>query len=292
MAENGERMRIVLEKKVIDKYFRIFFSISAFLLLASCIFFVPAFRNLIISAAEKGLGRSLTRSVWHERMIHTETIAFVFLSVFSLYFFLFRKARFSEDKASFSFCGFSSLFSSLKQLFSARKFRLIPIVIVFAICSVFRFYWMNQKTGFHEDELYSIGICNRNSGVYGFWGRELETGRAYKGAEITGSAYFDSASLLDVANDVAHLWVNTKDSPHPNLYYIFLRVWFALKKTSDFKSIFIRASLLNYVFFIASFIIFIRLTLLYTKNILALSLLALIAFCNPASIGLSVFIRP
>ena len=151
---------------------------------------------------------------------------------------------------------------------------------------------MNQKTGFHEDELYSIGICNRNRGVYGFWDRELETGRAYTGAEITKGAYFDSASPLDVADDVFHLWVNTKDSPHPNVYYILLRLWFSFTRTSDFKTIFIRASLLNYVFFIASFLLFVRLALLYTKNIISISLLALIAFCNPASVGLSVFIRP
>ncbi|MBQ3669926.1 MAG: hypothetical protein II921_00425, partial [Treponema sp.] len=297
---NGACMRMVLKKEVLDRHFKILLTLSVLLLLASCVFFLPAFRNCVIDMAEKALGRQLTRVVWHERMVHAETVVFIFLSIFSLYFLAFRALRFSSDdscgeagaRTIFDRSGGRMGFLGWKTAPNVRRGEIIALFCVFAVCSLFRFYWMNQKTGFHEDELYSIGICNRNRGVYGFWDRELETGRAYTGAEITKGAYFDSASPLDVADDVFHLWVNTKDSPHPNVYYILLRLWFSFTRTSDFKTIFIRASLLNYVFFIASFLLFVRLALLYTKNIISISLLALIAFCNPASVGLSVFIRP
>ena len=275
-------MRTALTKESLDKCFGRLLAVSVSLLLASCALLVPAFRDLVISLAERALGRPLTREVWHGRMVRAEAAALLFLSAFSLYFLSFRRTRFREGGGPLPLFGPARL----------GRPAVVALACAFAVSSLFRFYWLSQKSGFHEDELYSIGICNRNKGVYGFWGRELEAGRAYTGAEITEGAYFDSASPLDVANDVLHLWVDTKDSPHTNVYYILLRVWFSLKRTADFKEIFVRAGLLNYVFFACSFLLFVRLALLYTRSAASLALLALVAFCNPASVGISVFIRP
>ena len=174
-----------------------------------------------------------------------------------------------------------------------RKY-IVAVTLCFAFISGIRFYWMSRKTGFHEDELWGIGICNFNDmdkDGTGFWGSRPEKGRAYSGLEIKEKVFFNNPSVLDMLKDEARLWLYNRDSAHTSLYYMLFRIWFVGAKTHDFHHIFIRGILLNYVFFCISFFLMLHLLKILSAGRVASIFLLLMAFCNPASVGISIFLR-
>ena len=188
-------------------------------------------------------------------------------------------------------------FPKYKPNFPDRKL-LVAVSLAFIICFGLRFYWLSQKEDFHEDELYSIGICNRSyeNGEYsklGFWYPLSETcNRGYYGKEILENAFFDKGTLSDSFIDIRKMWINTQDSPHPALYYMLLRFWFIGQKTHDINHIFFWGGLLNFLFFSVSFCLMTILVLKKTNNPFLTFFILLIAFANPTSVGISIFIRP
>ena len=83
-----------------------------------------------------------------------------------------------------------------------------------------------------------------------------------------------------------------RDAPHSNFYYSLFRLWFTGVKTSNLNYIYWRGCLLNVVFFAISFFFMALLIRRFTDHWSLLSLGLLIAFINPASLSLTVFMRP
>lgn len=267
--------------------FKILFAFILFASVCSLILFLPVVQNLLVDTAQKFLGRTIVREYWRKVIVAFEiSYLLLFLLPFCLFFFLYKKIEFSAEKEI-------PLFPETQfKNFQHKKIFYGFVIAVFAICSAFRFYWMNQKKSFHEDELYSIGICNHNPNGFGYWGGIFRDGEKFSGKEIRENSYFDNPAISDSAKDVLKLWINNRDSPHTSLYYMIFRIWFTGAKTSDFKMIFIRGSLLNFIFFAAAFFFMLKLLQLICKNSASIPVLLLLSFCNPASIGISVFLRP
>lgn len=262
--------------------FKIFFYLFVTFGLLSFIVFIPSFREKVICFAENFVGRALTHEVWHERFVRWEILFLFWACCGALSCFLIPKIHFSGEKTPL----FEKCFSS-----KSSKWLLCVLLIFISISSI-RIYWMNQKIDFHADELFSIGIANRNKEL-SLWGSGyLELDREYTGLEIKEKAMFDEASVSDSVKDVVHLWINNEDPPHPSLYYMLFRLWFTGVKTHDFKTIFIRGSLLNFVFFCFSFFFMFKLLSLVTERKITIAASLFSAFCNPASVGISVFLRP
>ena len=249
----------------------------------SLVIFIPQVRELIISFGEKYVGRPLTHEVWHRRFIGWE-LAFLLTMVLPIMLFssLAFNVRFLPERLPF-----------FRRLHFDRKY-IVAVALCFAFISGIRFYWMSQKTGFHEDELWEIGICNFNDmdkdGI-GFWGSLPEKDRAYSGLEIKEKVFFNNPSVLDMLKDEARLWLYNRDSAHTSLYYMLFRLWFVGAKTHGFHRIFIRGILLNYVFFCISFLLMLHLLKILSAGRVASIFLLLMAFCNPASVGISIFLR-
>ena len=180
-----------------------------------------------------------------------------------------------------------------ERLHFDRKY-IVGVALCFAFISGIRFYWMSRKTGFHEDELWGIGICNFNDmdkDGTGFWGSLPEKDHAYSGLEIKEKVFFNNPSVLDMLKDEARLLLYNRDSAHTSLYYMLFRLWFMCAKTHDFHHIFIRGILLNYVFFCISFFLMLHLLKILSAGRVASIFLLLMAICNPASVGISIFLR-
>lgn len=207
-------------------------------------------------------------------------------AIFGTLFILLNFLKFSDvkDEALVSF----TIFPDLKRL------KLTPyavaLILLFCVISGIRFYWLNQKQTFHIDEMYGISIVTQNE--YGLWsGKSFEKGKAYTGKEIKDVIFFDDASIKDTARDLVHLWIYNKDTAYNNLFIYLSRLWFTGFKSSDFKETFLRAGMLNFIFFCFAFYFFYLLVSKCTNKKLTKLLLLSLAFLNPASIGLFVFMR-
>ncbi|MBQ6779616.1 MAG: hypothetical protein IJP62_00100 [Treponema sp.] len=215
--------------------------------------------------------------------------------VYSILFILLQFLHFETTNVTLHFLppylhftSMSAFIHSLKEKLSQRH--VIAVILVFIGISGIRFYWMNQKVAFHEDEVYSVSIVTQNE--YGLWsGKDFNQNQAYTGKQIKEAIFFDDASFKDTLRDLGHLWIYNRDTAYNNLYIYLSRIWFTGLKTADFKTIFIRASLLNYVFFCIAFYFLYLILAQITNNKLTRILILLASFLNPASIGLSVFMR-
>ena len=208
--------------------------------------------------------------------------AFLFF-VFGILFILLQFLKFEEAEETIHFFP-----KNLKRIRINQ--RTIAVVLTFLGISCIRFYWLNQKISFHEDEIYSVSIVTQNE--YGLWsGKDFNQNQAYTGKQIKDAIFFDDASIKDTFRDLAHLWIYNRDAAHNNLYLYLCRIWFTGFKSSDFKAIFFRAGLLNYLFFCFSFYFLYLILTQITNNILSKILILLASFLNPASVGLSLFMR-
>lgn len=211
----------------------------------------------------------------------------VFLfTVFGILFILLNFLKFSDNNDA-KIPAFS-IYRKIR-IREGYKYSAVLLLLFIGISGI-RFYWLNQKRTFHIDEMYGISIVTQNK--YGLWsGKDFDRGKEYTGKEIKDAIFFDDASLKDTAKDLVHLWIYNKDTAYNNLFIYLSRLWFTGFKSSDFKATFIRAGLLNYIFFCFAFYFFYLLISEFTESKLTKLILLSVAFLNPATIGLSVFMR-
>jgi hypothetical protein len=101
-----------------------------------------------------------------------------------------------------------------------EKYSSLSLLVIISISIIFRIYHSGQKKIYHVDELSSFQIINRT------YANSKEV-QKFKDKWMTGSDYIDSFFTIKKENlkkDIKFLLRNTKDSPHPNLYYIALRL--------------------------------------------------------------------
>ncbi len=252
----------------------------------SLILFIPQIREFIINLGEKFLGRQLEKSFWHKKLILSE----IYLIIWDCFFI--------TAFACFTICKYPVFSKSIKGIFNIRneiqsvldsKKMLAGIIFVFFVLVGFRLFYINQKKSFHLDEILSIGISNRNE--YGFWGKEYKRDYEYTIKELKDISFWDNSSLKDSLTDIFNLHQTTRDPPHTNFYYSIFRLWFTGVKTSNLKYIIWRGCILNLLFFAVSFFFMMLLLKRFTDSPFVISLCLLIAFLNPASLSLTLFLR-
>ena len=178
---------------------------------------------------------------------------------------------------------------SLTPLLTDKKF-LIALALLFALFFSIRVFYISKKVSFFIDEVYSIELSNRSE--YGLCNNKIPTDVKYTGKQLKQLQLWNDDSISDSLNDVFHLWIDNKDSPHTNFYYSFLRLWFTGVKSIDNKYITNRGCALNLLFFSISFLLMVVLLSKLTSNKIYILLCLLIAFCNPGTISSTLFIRP
>jgi len=110
--------------------------------------------------------------------------------------------------------------NKIKAFTQRYTFLLLLIIITFSV--TLRVYYIYQKEAFHIDEILSFQIINGNSNL-----RYQEFDQEYKdrwtnGKEFTD--YFFTIHKENLKKDLKALLKDTKDTSHPNLYYIALRL--------------------------------------------------------------------
>ncbi|MBO4738872.1 MAG: hypothetical protein J5606_04845 [Bacteroidales bacterium] len=271
--------------RTISKILMILCAVGGF---CSLVLFVPSIRDFVIDRiGEKYSGQLLTTDVWHEKIILKEIEILVWdcllLAVFA--YLSFGTLPILE----YSTNGIFGVRKELKSIRSSKK-QIFAILGVLVILLSVRFFYISQKKSMHVDESLSISICNRNE--YGFWGKNYEHGIEYIGKELKEMSLWDNSDVKDALSDVFHMHQTNRDLPHSNFYYTLLRLWFTGVKTSDLQYIFWRGCLLNVIFFLISFFFMTLLIKRFTNNTTSVIFCLFIAFINPASLSLTIFIRP
>ena len=245
-------------------------------------------RAVIIRCAEDFLRRDLADEVWHGRLFARGVVWFLSGAACAAGFFLLSEIRLSDESGA---TRLRFLAPTRSVLAGGGQAFVCALAATFALISAVRLHWLGEKTGWHEDELYTIGITNVND--IGFWhtSDDFEKGVPYSGKEIKDAVFFDDGSLGDTLHDVARLWVNTGDNPNTDFYYILHRLAFFRTRTHDFGTIRLRLGILHYLIFAVSFHFMLLLLSELSESRASVILLLLASFLNPATVGLGVFFR-
>ena len=270
----------IKDRKIIKNLILAFVALAIF----SALIFIPQVRELLINIAEKIVSKPLTHKVWSKRFVEWENV-FLKIDAFFIFVFLcfpiFGKAK-------------NGIFNVKNELLNLNiKNAKLPFICIFSVFIILlgtRIFYISQKQSMHWDEVSSISICNRNE--YGIWGKIYELEKVYSGKELKEITFWDNASVKDALNDVWQMHKFNNDTPHTNFYYSLLRLCFAGVKSGNLQYILWRGCLLNLLFFIISFWFMFLLLRCFTKNYILVSICLLIAFLNPASLSLTVFLRP
>lgn len=137
-----------------------------------------------------------------------------------------------------------------------KKFFLLFLFIIF----IYIFLLFN-KEDFHLDESTSFILSTYNS--YGF-NKNFDEDILYSSQDIIRMMYGYTDSIGSTFHDIYSLYLDNRDRPHTNFYYSLLRLALFNNSDDSLQSLTIRASLLNIVISILSFIIF----FIYQKNYL------------------------
>jgi hypothetical protein len=167
---------------------------------------------------------------------------------------------------------------------------LIPLLLVFLFTFGIRLYWINQKQGMNVDEGLSIAISSFNK--YMLWSDNYEDGRTYSGKELRTISLWENPSFRNAVGDVYRLHHANPDTPHTNLYYSFLRLWFAGRIVDDYRKIISGGTGLNLLFFTTSFIVMFYLLKLLFENTSVVLAGLLLCFLNTGSISNTLLLRP
>ncbi|MCL2092859.1 MAG: hypothetical protein FWH12_01570 [Treponema sp.] len=162
---------------------------------------------------------------------------------------------------------------------------------IYALAFGARVYWINQKAGLHEDEGISMALSSYRE--Y-FWDQNFESNQPYTGQEAQDLSLIPSdISVSSAFQDIGRLWRDSRDPPHTNLYYSFLRLAFINFPSFDMQEAILRGTRLNLIFFTLSFIFF----FLFLRHVFPQSKLfqyagLFCAFLSTAGISNTLFLRP
>jgi len=121
----------------------------------------------------------------------------------------------------------------------------IWILFIFILAVSIRVYRLSQKESLFLDEGLSVSLSEYNN--YG-WDKNYDDNVIYNGKELRELMLWNNVSLSNALSDIIHLRQDNRDSPHTNLYYSCLRLWFTGVKTGDIHRIIIQGFCLNLFF--------------------------------------------
>ncbi|WP_165042448.1 hypothetical protein [Dysgonomonas sp. ZJ709] len=164
------------------------------------------------------------------------------------------------------------------------------VLLVFVLATGIRCLKFIDKEHLFLDEHLSVILSTYNT--YGWTEEFKDDSTVYTGRELKAILLSDDNSLKSIFQDVRSLRNSTRDDPHTNLYYSFLRISFWGADTTVFDQILMRGFILNLLLFACGFFLLCGLSRkLFSNKILVICTLA-IAFLNPASIANTLFFRP
>lgn len=172
---------------------------------------------------------------------------------------------------------------------NSRVMRAIICFLIFLAAFFTRIYYIEQKSGFHIDEVMTVMISNYSP----FWHDEDSLNKkTITGKEVKDSMLRGSGSIKDAFLDVKKLYINNRDRPHTNLYYSCFRLWFAGISTTDRDEIIKLGCYLNIFFFIFSFLFFYKIARIFFQKDYLVYLSLIVAFFNTGTISNTLFLRP
>ena len=171
-----------------------------------------------------------------------------------------------------------------------RKFW--AVILVFLIAFSVRVFYISQKSGLHVDESLSYIISSVNK--YG-WRDSIPAGTEYTGHELLNLTFGNPSSIKETFKDVGKMYIDTRDSSWPNLYYTCLRIFSAAADDYELKSLIARGCALNLLFFTLSFFYFFKLLQILFKDEdkqKYIPFALFIAYMNTGAISNTLYIRP
>lgn len=97
---------------------------------------------------------------------------------------------------------------------------LLSVLILFLLI---REFWFANRQGLHIDESLSFILSAYKD--YG-WTKVFGSLTELTGSQVRQLIWFSDDSIKGMLRDVYHLWQDNRDTPHSNLYYSLLRIWF------------------------------------------------------------------
>ncbi|MCL2880151.1 MAG: hypothetical protein FWF29_07900 [Treponema sp.] len=177
------------------------------------------------------------------------------------------------------------MFSKTGEFTVSKKQTLIVLAVLYLFTLGIRIYWFSQKNEFHMDEVLNVQLACCNS--WDNW--NYADNRGYTGKEAKEAVLSCKHAVL---SDIYHLWHDSKDWAHTNLYYSLFRISLTGLDSVDLKPIVLRAGILNASLFTLSFIFFFLLVRLLFPEAPLLQLTATFcAFLSTATISSTLFFR-
>lgn len=165
-----------------------------------------------------------------------------------------------------------------------KKFFLFFLFILFIYI-----FLLSNKEDFHLDESTSFILSTYNS--YGY-SKHFDENILYSSQDIRSMMYGHSDSVSSTFNDIYLLYLDNRDRPHTNFYYSLLRLALFNSSDENLHNLSIRASLLNILISISSFIIFFYISRKLFKTNIAIFTAIILAFLSPAAFSSVLFFRP
>lgn len=170
------------------------------------------------------------------------------------------------------------------------KYRYLTLSLLFAVMALTREFYFFHRGGLHVDETLSFVLSSYSD--FG-WTSIFNELNKISGIEVQRKILFSSSSISDALKDIVSLWKDNRDTPHSNLYYSFLRLWFVgvdVNGRYGFASQW--AMQLNILLFLISYIFICKTVKLFTPSLLACVLCLSAIFMNNISLSNSIFLRP
>ncbi|MBD1377185.1 hypothetical protein ID864_16335 [Erwinia aphidicola] len=161
-------------------------------------------------------------------------------------------------------------------------------LLIGVIALLLREFWLISRNGLHVDESLSFLLSAYKSIGYASSPDNI----FLTGNQLRELMWFHDSTWAGAIKDVASLWEFNRDTPHSNLYYSLLRMWFSGSVDSRSSFIIIWAGQLNILLFVFSFIFLACTSFKITSSHLISCFVCIIAFLNSESISNTIFARP
>lgn len=156
-------------------------------------------------------------------------------------------------------------------------------------CVALSTYYFTLRGGLHLDESLSIILSSYSE--YGW--TKVFSNENLTGAQLRQLVWFGDTSTSETARVLLKLWIDNRDSPHSNLYYSILRLWFMWFDVSQDPVNFMwRAFYLNLLISVCCCALLYNIALKLFNNALLSFIIVVLAICNDVSVSNVLYLRP
>lgn len=179
---------------------------------------------------------------------------------------------------------------NIKNAFKKIDTLCFGVLLVFVLAVGVRCCTFMGKEDMFLDEYLSVMISSYHDEG---WAVLIDDNKVHTGKDVRHLLLSDDNSMKGVLKDIFKMHYSTRDRPHTNLYYSFLRLSFLNADTSDLSQVLLRGFCLNLLFFSIGFLFLHKTSLrLFGRKVWLVLCVLAVAFLNPASVANTLFIRP